>query len=86
METTKFDEEMALNRQAYEALREQIRREYAGQYVAFAFGRIVAVSPDFDRAVEAVKHLQPCPEHYAVFPAEEGPLFEPIDDPYKEFL
>ena len=35
-----FEEQMACNRKAYEALRDQIRREYAGQYVALAYGRL----------------------------------------------
>ena len=54
MDESKFDEEMALNRAAFEQLRSQIRRDYTGQYVAIAFGRIIAVSPNFDEAVAAV--------------------------------
>jgi hypothetical protein len=82
----RFDREMAVDRAAYEALRDQIRRDYQNQYVAMAFGKIVAVSPDFDEAVAAVKRLQPAPEHYLVFLAEEGPIFEPVEAYYKEFL
>jgi hypothetical protein len=77
---------MACNRQAYESLKDQIRPDYAGQYVAIAFGQIVATSPDFDEANAAVERLQPAPEHALVFLAEDDPAFEPISDPYKEFL
>jgi hypothetical protein len=74
-----FDEEMARNRLAYEGLREQIQREYAGKYVAMAFGRIVAVSPDFDQARKAVEQLTPAPTHALVFAAEDEPAFEPYE-------
>jgi len=81
-----FEQEMEQNRKAYEALREKIRIEHAGKYVAMAFGRIVCVSPDFDEAMNAVKELSPSPEHVLVFPAEEGPIFDIIDSPYRELL
>jgi hypothetical protein len=67
MEPTTFDQEMACDRQAYEELKEQIRRDYAGQYVAIAFGKIVAVRRTFDDAKAAIEALQPAPEHYLVF-------------------
>jgi hypothetical protein len=86
MSTTQFDQEMASNRQAYDRLKEQIRREYAGKYVAIAFGKIIAVSPDFDETTAAVDRLQPAPAHCVVFPAEDEPHFEPVEDPYMEFL
>jgi hypothetical protein len=86
MDESKFDEEMALNRAAFEQLRSQIRRDYTGQYVAIAFGRIIAVSPNFDEAVAAVNQLNPLPEHSVVFPAAEEPMFEPYEATYKEFL
>jgi len=82
----RFDREMAVDRAAYEALRDQIRRDYQNQYVAIAFGKIVAVSPDFDEAVAAVKRLQPAPAHFLVFPADEGPLFEVVDALHTEWL
>ena len=80
-EPTAFDQEMACNRQAYETMKDQIRRDYAGKYVAIAFGKIIAVSPDFDEASAAVDQLQPAPEHCVVFPAGEEPHFDPFDDP-----
>ena len=86
MSQTKFDEEMALNRQAYEEMKEQLRRDYAGQYVAIAFGRVIAASPDFDEALATVKQLEPPPEHCVVFPAEEDPMFDVVHNPYTEYL
>src|SRR5437868_961478 len=75
-----FEEQKACNYRAYEVLRDQIRRDYAGQYVALAYGRLIAASPNFDEAMAAVQQLQPVPIHYAVFPADEEPAFEPIED------
>jgi hypothetical protein len=86
MSTTQFDQEMACNRQAYERLKEQIRREHAGKYVAIAFGKIIAVSSDFDEATASVNRLQPAPAHCVVFPAEDEPHFEPVQATYMEFL
>jgi hypothetical protein len=81
----KFDEEMALNIKAYEAMRDQLRREYAGQYVAIAFGRLVTVAPTFDEASAVVLALDPPPQHWAVFEAEGDPMFDLIEDPHIEF-
>jgi hypothetical protein len=81
-----FEREMEQNRKAYEALRDKIRAKYAGQYVAMAFGRVVHVSPSFDESRDAVEALQPAPEHIAVFPADEDPLFDVIESRYGEFV
>lgn len=86
MTMTKFDEEMALNRQAYQALREQIRRDHAGQYVAIAFGKLIGVGPDFHTAKAALDRLCPPPEHALVFAAEEEPAFAIVDSLYEERL
>lgn len=81
-----FEQELERNREAYEALRDQIRREYAGQYVAIAQGRLIAACADFDEALAAVQRLQPAPEHYVVFPADEVPAFEPVEASYRDWL
>jgi hypothetical protein len=81
-----FDQELEENRKAYEALREKIRGEYAGQYVAMAFGRIIKVCPGFDEACAAIEELQPSPVHYLVFPGDNDPGFEIIENTYREFL
>lgn len=75
-----FDRQLEENRRAYEALREEIRTRYAGQYVGIAFGRIIAVDPDFARVCEAIDRLDPQPEHQAVFPADDEPR---MDDYYE---
>jgi len=82
----KFDEELEQNRLAYEGLREQIRRDFHGQYVAMAFGRIVGVSPNFDEATATVAKLDPAPEHVLVFPAEKEPAWESYDSISSEYL
>lgn len=80
MTSTTFAAELADNRAAYERLREQIRRAAAGQYVAIAQGRLIALTETFDEAVAAVDQLHPPPEHFLVFPVDEEPLFDVIDD------
>ncbi len=77
MDDAAFEREMAVNRTAYEGLREQVRRDYAGQYVALAHGKIIAGGPNYDDVVAAVQKMSPLPEHYLVFPADEEPGFEP---------
>ena len=80
MDEALFRHEMAANRRAYEALREEIRERYAGQYVALADGKLIAAAPTYDSAVALVQRLAPIPEHYLVFPANEEPDFEPFYD------
>ena len=75
-----YEQEKAKNQKAYEALRDQIRRDYAGQYVALAQGRLITAAPTFDEARAAVEHLRPVPEYYLVFPAEIEPAFELVYD------
>ena len=72
-EQAAFDRELAVNRQAYELLREEIRRKYAGQYVGMAFGKIIAVDPDFEKVCQVIDSLNPFPEHQAVFWAASDP-------------
>jgi hypothetical protein len=77
MDAATFERETAFNRQAYEAMREQVRREHAGRYVALGQGRILASAATYDEAMAAVQQLRPVPEFYLVFPADEEPPFEP---------
>ncbi len=85
MDETKFEQELQLNRQSYQELRDQIRRDYDHQFVALAFGKIVAAAPTFDEASAAVSRLQPQPEHFVVFQADDEPIFDEFFDPYTEF-
>ena len=76
MDRETFDRESALNRRAYESLREQIQRDYAGQYVALANGRIVATATTFDETTAAVEKLDSIPEYCLIFPADLEPAFD----------
>ena len=75
-----YEQEKAKNQQAYEALRHEIRHDYAGQYVALAEGRLITAAPTFDEARAAIQRLQPVPEYYLVFPAEIEPAFDLVYD------
>ena len=46
-ETAEFERQLEMNRRAYESLRDKITSKYAAQYVGIAFGKIVAVDPDY---------------------------------------
>jgi hypothetical protein len=75
-----FLKESALNRQAYEHLRERIRRDYAGQYVALAHGKVVGAASTFDATRAQVQRLETVPEYYLVFPADAQPAFALVYD------
>jgi hypothetical protein len=85
MNETKFDQELAVNRQAYEKLRDQIRRDYDHQYVAIAFGKLVGSAATFDEASAVIDRLDPKPQHFLVFQADDEPMFDEYFDPYTEF-
>ena len=80
MDPGAYDHEWELNRQAYEKLREQIRRDYAGQYVGIAEGRLIAVATTFNEVRAAIEDLKPKPECFLIFEAGDEPIFETIDD------
>ncbi len=73
-----YESDAALNRKAYEALREQIKKEYAGQYAAIAHGKLIAVAGTYDKALAAVQELQPGPEHFLVFGADDENALDPF--------
>ncbi len=78
MDMATYERETAINRKAYEALKEQIQTEHAGKYVALGSGRILAVAPTFDEIEATLEQLKDIPECYFVFPAEMEPHFEPV--------
>ena len=80
MDMATFTTESTLNRQAYEQLREHIRREYAGQYVALAHGKVIGAASTFDAARSLVARLAIVPEYYLVFPADGEPDFGLVYD------
>jgi uncharacterized protein (DUF2126 family) len=80
MNVAVFATELAMNRAAYERLKVQIGTAPLGHYAAIANGRLITIAPTFDDAVAAVDQLQPPPQHFLVFPVDEEPAFEIIDD------
>ena len=80
MRPATIDDELEMNRTAYEDNRQRILQAGSGHYAAIAAGRLIAITTDFDEAVQAIQTLDPPPAHYAVFPADEEPAFEIIDD------
>ena len=80
MDMVTFTRESARNRQAYEHLREQIRRDYAGKYVILADGKILGAATTFDDACALVDGLDRVPEYYLVFPANGEPNFDLVLD------
>jgi hypothetical protein len=80
MDQATFERALELNRQAYEKLREQIRRDYAGKYVGIAEGRLITVAANFNEVRAAIENLKPAPEYFLIFPAGEEPPFEPYDN------
>lgn len=80
MDVSTFDRESALNRRAFEQLREHIRRDYAGRYVALAEGRIVGAAETFDAARALIDQLDPVPAYFLVFPATAEPDFDLVFD------
>jgi len=80
MDATTFTVELSSNRAACERLREQIQRAGPGQYAAIAQGRLIALAATFDEGLAAVERLRPAPKHFLVFPVDEVPAFEVIDD------
>jgi hypothetical protein len=85
MDLARFETELAQNRAAYERLRDAIRQDYAGKYVAIARGQLLGAAPTFEEASALVAQLEPGPEHFVVFPAEVEPMFEPYADTYADY-
>jgi hypothetical protein len=75
-----YQKESDLNRRAYERLREQIRRDYTGQYVALANGKIIGAARSFAAARALVEQLDPVPEYFLVFLAHAEPDFDLVYD------
>jgi hypothetical protein len=80
MDLATFTRESTLNRQAYDQLRDHIQSTYAGRYVALAHGQLIGTASSFDEARAQVQRLQPVPEYYLVFPANEAPDFGLVYD------
>ncbi|MSQ27779.1 MAG: hypothetical protein EXR51_06545 [Dehalococcoidia bacterium] len=61
-----YEEEESRNLAAYDDLKDMIRSQYRGQYVAIADGRIMCVAPTIEEARASVTGFQ----HRLVFDAE----------------
>lgn len=79
MDQATFERALALNRQDYEKLREEIRRDYPGKYIGIAEGRLIAAANSYNEVQAAIEQLRPTPECYVIFEAAKEPLFEIFD-------
>jgi hypothetical protein len=80
MDMAAFTRESTRNRQAFEQLRNQIRRDYVGKHVILAQGKILGAATTFDDARALVDKLECVPEYYLVFPANSEPDFDLVYD------
>lgn len=67
-----IDEERALNNRAYEAMREELERDYRGKCVVIAYGQLQGAGDTF----EEVKHLAPDAHHRLIFRVGDIPRKE----------
>jgi hypothetical protein len=77
MDEQMYERWVAVNREAWDRLREQVHREHPDGYVALGEGCILASAPTYYETKAAVEQLSPVPEFFLVFPADEEPIFEP---------
>jgi len=82
----RYQAELELNYRAFAEQREKIRHDYAGQWIGFAFGRVIAASPDLDEVGAALNALEPAPICACGFRAEDEPVFEVVESVSSEFL
>jgi hypothetical protein len=75
---TKYEKEKEQNLIAYKQLRTEILQKHKGKYVAIAKGKLVAVAPTFDEAVEASQKAVPDFLHRFVFQAGYEPITEAL--------
>ena len=85
MRTLTFDEQLDLNRSAYEQTRDEIERVGPGHYVVIASGRLLAITDDFPSAAAVIDELRPRPDHFLVFPSDSEPIFEFVESLGGEF-
>ncbi len=75
-----FEQAVHINREAFAALRDQIRQCYAGNYVVLGDGQILASASSYEEALAVFKRLPSPPECYFVFEAGDEPAFEVFTD------
>ncbi len=77
-EENEFNRQLEQNRCFYEAHRHEIEEKYTGQYVGIAFGRLIAVDPDYFKVCRIVDALEPPSLHHVIFQGGSDPAFEPV--------
>lgn len=80
MEPKRFEQSIAINEQTYKQLRDEIRQNHAGEYVAMVDGKIITTAPTYDEALASVHRLDPMPECYFIFEADNEPIFDVVTD------
>jgi len=75
---TTYEKEKQQNLNAYKQLRTEILQKYRGKYVAIAKGKVVAVAPTFDEAVDTSQKAVPDFLHRFVFQASNEPITEEL--------
>lgn len=80
-----YEAELMRTKRVFAEQREQIRRDYAGQYVGFACGRVIAADMDVNTVTAVMETLNAPPGSAAISRAEEEPVFEIIEDYWTEF-
>jgi hypothetical protein len=82
----RYEADRDRNKRSFAEQRELIRRDYAGKWVGFAFGRVIATDPDMNKVIAAMEALDPQPESEAVFRAEDEPVFDIVESYGSEFI
>lgn len=80
MSQTGFEQAIQQNQRAFEALREEIRVQYAGKYVVLGDGKLLASAPTYDEALARLQQLPSTPECYFIFEADDEPIFDVCTD------
>ncbi len=75
MDMATYTRESALNRKAFERLRDEIRSRYAGIYVVLSLGKVIGADVSFDAAYALANEIKPTPEYYLVFQGDAEPDF-----------
>ena len=80
------EQELEQCRTAWDAMRDEVRTKYAGQYVAIAGGRIVASGPDAESVQRSVDVLEPAFDFVEIFAADAEPILDVFEDSGPGFL
>ena len=73
-----FEQQKSENLVAYEQLRHEIPKRFAGQYVVIGQGKLLLSAPTYQDAWKKLKETAPDALHFLIFPAEKQPLQTPV--------